>query len=465
MSIVAPPRAQGASRATADWAFVAAVVIGAVLRFWDLGHAAPSIDETYTALAAQLPLAEVIGHIDATDPHGPLPYLVLQPLAGQTSEVGVLRALSALASAAAVALFALWQRHRGVAGLVAVALFAVAPYQLAYGRQIRMYGLLSLGGVAAAYCATRWLQDPRRGWALGATAAALVVAYSHAVGVLLLAALLAVPVLRRTRAAWEFRVVVVSALAIFAVSWGAHTLTWSGRGVGYPTASPDWVAVVVNETIAAVPDNRWLIGALVVAGGVLLVQGGTEERTVWLALFVLPIVALTAASLERGVLVPRSLMPFAWGAPLALGAVAGYAFARSRVWGGVVVALLAVLSLGSVSAALFRDEGSGDVMARAQEVVGRDGVVVASDRWQHRSLVEWYGFASSGVPVGVDDGAVPGGTVLWDARSAPPDRFWLFGEEGVDAPELEPCGPVREIGVGFTVQCVEIGTVGSGDAS
>ena len=113
----------------------------------------------------------------------------------------------------------------------------------------------------------------------------------------------------------------------------------------------------------------------------------------------LPVVVLTLASLRRGVLVPRSLMPFAWGGPLALGALAGLACERSRAWGATVVVLLAVLCIPAVSTAVSRDEGTGVAMASVREVVGADGIVFMSDRWQHESLVEWYQFASLGTHI------------------------------------------------------------------
>ena len=325
--------------------FVVSVGVGTALRFWQLGQADLSIDEAYTALAARRSMADLIPHIDATDPHPPLAYLLLQPVAGITQDIGLLRSVSALASTLALVVMAIWQRSRGVAGLVATAVFALSPFQLAYGRQMRMYGLMALAGVVAAYSAERWLESSRRRWLVGAVGAGLVCAFSHAVGVVLLGALLLLPWTRRDRAAWELRAAVIGALAVFASLWGSHTLAWQGRDLGYPRASVEWISIVVNESIAAVPDNRWIVLAIAAIGGFLLLRRRDASSRVWVVLFVLPVVLLVVASLRRGVLIPKAMVPFSWGLPLAIGALCGEV-GRRRWPGGValvvVVALLVV---------------------------------------------------------------------------------------------------------------------------
>ena len=126
--------------------------------------AGPSIiDETYTALAVRLPIGSMLEHLDRTDPHPPLSYLLFKPVAVRTTDLGGLRATSAVASVLAVVVMALWLRDRGVTGVGAVLLFAIAPYQLVYGREMRMYGLLALGGVVAAAAAEAMVCWPALG--------------------------------------------------------------------------------------------------------------------------------------------------------------------------------------------------------------------------------------------------------------------------------------------------------------
>ncbi len=450
-------RADAGSRRTYDMALLALVVIGAALRLWDLGRTAPSIDETYSVLAARMPVGELLQRIDSTDPHGPLYYLILHPIASVTDGVGTLRMVSALLSIAAVVVMAVWQRRAGVAGLVATAVFALSPFQIFYARQMRMYGLLALAGVCAAWCAQRWLVDPRRRWVAGMAAAGVVAALSHATGVILLGALLLLPLLRRDRSSWELRAAVVASGSIFGLLWGAHAVRWSGASGLLPTADPNWLSIVLNEVVAPVPGNRWFLLPLLLAGSVVVVAARGSLARVWICLFVVPVAVLYLASMSRGVLVPKSLMPFAWGVPVALGALCGWVHQRSRIGAGVVVAVLALGLLPYASESMRSDEGSGAaVESLFASAAPGDGYAFATGRWQFESLLEWYGSVEGRRPLEMVE---PMGelTVYSPASEQRPPRVWFLAIADDQLPSgLRTCSDPVPHGV-FTAQCVETG--------
>jgi hypothetical protein len=447
-----------------DLGLVLAVVVGSVLRLWDLGRTPPITDEAYTLLALRLPVGEMIRHLDRTDPHPPLAYLLLRPFAAFTSDPASLRTVSAFASIGALVIMAIWRRRAGIAGLTAVALLAIAPFQLGYGREVRMYGLLCLAGVAAAWCTDRWLLSAKPGWAVGAIAAGTVVAFGHAAGVLMLLALLVVPLRRVDRAALQFRALNLAALVAFALLWGRHALHWSGASGNLPTASPGWAAIVVNELVAPAPDQRWLVVPIVLLGAILVVRRGGSLARVWLCLFAVPFGVLFLASLHRGVLVPRTLMPFSWAVPIALGAVVGWAWARSRSVGAAVVILLLVLVVPLVGPALEQGDGSsaaiGSVYAGAAPA---DGFAFAASAWQPDSLLRYYAEAA-GRPDLAPVAGVEGGMTVLAADGTPPPRVWYVAVAPAGPPEGSVrCGDTRTIGSGLTVTCLEFPVDGGSD--
>ena len=117
------------------WCFVGLVVVGAVLRFWGLGAATLSADESYSAVAAHQPVGRIWGFIVSTDPHPPLSYLVLSPFAHLWTSATMLRLPGWSAPCWRSWCSAWWQRHRGIAGVVATAVFALSPFLLEFARR------------------------------------------------------------------------------------------------------------------------------------------------------------------------------------------------------------------------------------------------------------------------------------------------------------------------------------------
>src|SRR5262249_38281851 len=142
---------------------------------------------------------------------------------------------SAVCSIAALALFAWWMRGRGRLGVVATALFAVSAFQIAHGREIRMYPELEVLGVGAAMIAESWLTRPRRWHARAIGVLALACLRLHVSGFLLGAGLLALAGRRTDPEAWRWRRALALALAAWAVLWGRSFLIQSQGG------HSDWI--------------------------------------------------------------------------------------------------------------------------------------------------------------------------------------------------------------------------------
>ncbi len=451
-----------ASPAIPWWVFAAVVLLAAVLHFGGLGTAGLTPDESYTAVASARPVGDLLAFIRETDPHPPLSYLLEKPALAVADSNAALRFLPALFSTLAVAAMAVWQRREGVAGLTATVLLAVAPEQLLYGRQARMYGLLVLAGVVVAWASCRWLAGASRRWGAVAAAAATVAALSHSTGFVLLAGLLLVPWLRRDREAWALRAMAGAGVVVTAVVFAPVALDRAGDRTFYPRTSLGWVTTTVNEQLAPVPAQKWLVIALLVVGGTLLIRRGGPQARVWLALFAAPLLGLVLVSFRVPLLLPKSVLSLSWGVVLALGALVGAAWKRLPVAGIAVAALLALLTVPYVAEARAKDEGAGR-MAATVSAQAVDGDVVAVRPENLGTLVEWQ--------LGRIEGRVlhpvttPWDvTVAWRVGAGPPTgRTWLvespdrvLSDVDADLDAGTSCGPERvPVGGEFLLSCLD----------
>lgn len=136
------------------------LAVGVGLRLIDIGRDALWYDEAFTAWLARLPLPAMLNAI-AGDVHPPLWYLI---------EWGMVRLFGASelvlrAPACAIAIINLWLAwlvasrmvSRRVA-LVATNIFVLAPFQIYYAQEARMYSLLQLAVLASVWAVLtrRW---------------------------------------------------------------------------------------------------------------------------------------------------------------------------------------------------------------------------------------------------------------------------------------------------------------------
>ncbi len=252
-----------------------------------------------------------------------------------------------------------------------------------------------------------------------------------------------------------FRGLCLIGLALFASSGASTRLHWSGVSGNLPLASPEWAGVVVNELVAPAPDQRWAVLPVLVAGAAVVVMRRDSMTRVWLVLFAVPFVILYLASLQRGVLVPRSLMPYSWAVPIVVGAVVGWVASRSRLMAGALVALLLVLVVPLVGPAMTRGDGSavgiGSVFADARP---DDGFAFEENAWQPDALLRYHAGAngrSSLAPLA----GVPDGLTVLAPDGAEPTRVWFVGVGAGGLPAgVRSCGETRSLGDHLTVTCV-----------
>ena len=148
---------------------IAVILLGFVLRFYQLGAQSLWYDETVSAFLARLSPTELILHT-ARDIHPPGYYLLLHFWANAAgySELS-LAYFSAFFGVLLIPLTYLLARfltNRTVA-IWAASLVAVAPYHIWYSQEVRMYTLGAAMGLIAAYCALKAVAKPgnSRYWA------------------------------------------------------------------------------------------------------------------------------------------------------------------------------------------------------------------------------------------------------------------------------------------------------------
>lgn len=430
------------------------VAVGVGLRLWRVDNRVFTPDESYTAIAVDRPLVDIPRFIADTDPHPPFFYVVAAPFQRLSRSEWALRLPSALCAIAALGLFAWWHRNRGWEGLLAVGLFAVAPFQLIFEARARMYGLLILAGVAAAWAADRWLDTRSRRWIVVAGVAALVAAFSQVTGILLAGALLLVPGLRRDRSAWEWRGTALAVIGVFGLLWGGTAIDVSGDSL-YARPGLKEVTITINEVLAPVPSNRWLVLPLIVIGAVALVLLWPRLGRVWLALVVAPAVAALVVSWHSSIFIPKTLAVASWGIPVALAAVAGAAARVRPLFGALVCALLVLLTVPYVSESLRDSEHTEGIVAATRAAVQPGDAVAAHPP---RTLIPWYldEYARSSTPL---DTSWPD-TVVWvPGDEAFSGRVWIV-DTLYAAPALEvdapSCGPDQVIDSVYRLRCVTL---------
>jgi len=166
-------------------------VLALGLRLYALGAESLWVDEVFTTrVVLDYSPAYILFRLPIQDPHPPLYYELLWLWTRVTgvSETSV-RALSALAGAASVPLvYAVADRlYDRRVGLVAALFFAVSPFYVWYGREARMYAVMTLLALASMYVMLGWLADEDGSWASRWTYAAVTtgLVYTHAFGALL----------------------------------------------------------------------------------------------------------------------------------------------------------------------------------------------------------------------------------------------------------------------------------------
>ncbi|MGZ6928091.1 MAG: glycosyltransferase family 39 protein [Acidimicrobiia bacterium] len=367
----------GRSRAT-GLLLVALVGAGAVLRLWHLGASRLNYDESFTAMAGRRPLGGLVAFLTAHDSHPPLDYLIHLPLARAGVSEFWFRMPSVVCSIGAVALLAWWLRDRPRVAIVATALMAFAPFQLAHGREARMYAELELIGVAIAFVADRWLRAPRRGHSVALGGLVLAGLLTHVSMFLLAAGLLALAGRRRDAAAWQWRGAVGAALVGWALVWAPAFVVQAqgGHSAWIPHTTP---GRLVHALGAAVTSATALMGLALVAalvGCALLVRQHDRLGRVVVCLYLVPVALGALAGLAAPVVIDRTFTLMAWAPIVAIAAVVAE-LSRRRAAAGAVVAILAVGAVALGAPAVVDAHTGPDTPLRVIAAHLRAGDVVA----------------------------------------------------------------------------------------
>lgn len=168
-----------------------ALLTGAATRLHGLASWSLWGDELFSVVSrADQPLAELVTFPLSIDPHPPLYYVLLHFwMEGFGNSVASVRLLSVVFSVAAIGLlFRLGtELFDDRVGLLAALLFALSPFHVHYGRMARMYSLFALLTIASWYGFVR-LRDESPGTTVGYVVATVLLLYTHAYGLFVLAA-------------------------------------------------------------------------------------------------------------------------------------------------------------------------------------------------------------------------------------------------------------------------------------
>jgi hypothetical protein len=421
------------------------VVLGVVLRVVWIARNGPSFDESFTAMAGRRSLGGVFDFLRASDSHPPLDYLLRLPLARAGASTLVLRLPSLVFTAGALALFAWWMRTRGPAGIVAVAVMAVSPFQIMYGGEARMYALLELLGVLTAMLAEAWIRDPRHWHAAAAGGLVLLGVFDHVSGFLLAGGLLTLGGLRQDREAWRWRAFVAGAVALWAVVWGTSFLKQVS------TTHASWIE---RTTIHSIPDAvsaqvtsqqgvALLVLAAVIGGIVVIVASDGVLGRVVLCCGVLPVVAAAVIGCFAPFFIDRTITVAAWVPCLAVGMVVDRGWRRSPVMGVAIAVLVGALVLPATLVFMDRHWEYDEAVDHLLAVV-RPGDVVATVPDWYGPLVDWrVGVQEfeAARPVHVDE--LPEAHAILLGNRATTGRAWVlsFAGDHRTFPGMAHCAP------------------------
>jgi uncharacterized membrane protein len=439
----------------------AAVVLGVVARWWALGASGLTFDEAFTAAYSRLPVVDIPSALRANDSHPPLDYLIRHLFVGPHSEL-VLRAPSAVFSTLALVLVTVWMRRRSWFGVGVVALFALSPFQLLYGREARMYALMTLLGVAVAMLGERWLRgDHRVGVAVAVGVLVAVACLDHAGGLFLAAGVAVLPGLSRYREAWWWRAAPVAGVAVWAVLWAPSFLDQATVSTAswVPLTSPNTAADVISGLATFTEGTRWIVAPLVLAGVVCTWVLDRVLGRLVVALFVVPFGLLAFTGLHFHVLLPRTLAASAWAVPVVLASLVAWLWGQRMVLGVAVAVLVVVMTLRSLPRAVDYDEGTSAAVARGlASVPPGDGLMVHPRWWW--PLATWNG-AGGGIR-GDEPPTVLNGVDGWywvRPGAEPTGRTWVLGPASyrLDTSRWPSCGPLEPLGDDWELSCVVTG--------
>ena len=346
---------------------VAALLVGAFCRFWDLTGPSLFIDEGFVFHIAEHAPREILHLVAYTDFHPPLFYLVTHSLMASLHwPLWTYRYLTSGFSLIGIA--ATWAIARRCFGDVAAAVAAMAvalqPALIEFDRLYRMYAVLVALGALSWWLLLRAIDARGRArlwWWLGYAVAAVTLPYVQYIGALVVASQGAFA-LTRIRQAWPALVAgVLAAIALIPWAW-AVKVQYPNGGYVIRLNSPDfsWPHVIRASVAYGLPID-WMLkpsfdlifSALVMA---VLIAGLYLGRKTVLPFWVAPIVLQVVASLITGkdLVIPRYLYVYVPAFCIAFGAVvSALVHTKLRVLGAAIVVIYVGLSAISIYDLIF----------------------------------------------------------------------------------------------------------------
>ncbi|MDQ6767296.1 MAG: glycosyltransferase family 39 protein [Candidatus Eremiobacteraeota bacterium] len=344
----------------------AAVLVGAVCRFWDLTGPSLFIDEGFVFHISEHAPREILQLVAYGDFHPPLFYLISHFLMSHLHwPLWDYRYFTSAFSLLGIA--ATWAIARRCFGdtAAAVAAFALAlePALIEFDRLYRMYAILTALGAVSWWLLLRasTAQGKAWPWWIAYGLAAVTLPYVHYVGALVVASqgLYALTGLRRMWPALACGL--VAALALVPWLW-AIKVQYPNGGLVIRLDSPEFSwPHVIRSTIAYGLPIDWMIKpafdlTFSVVVGILGLAGIYLGRKTLLPFWFLPVVVQVVASFATGkdLVIPRYLYVDVPAFCIGFGAlVAALAQTRFRVLGAALVATYIGLSIMSVYDLIF----------------------------------------------------------------------------------------------------------------
>ncbi len=349
------------------WGLIAALLIGAFLRFWQLQAQSQFLDEAFTTAAAALPTGQLLQFLAQHDAHPTLFYLLAHVAVTTLHEAPTwYRWLTApIGLLTIVATWGLGRRLAGdVAATVAALFVATAPTMLLFDRMFRMYGL-HVALVTTSFWLLLAAQDAT-GKRRVLLWSAYVVVTAAMPSVLYLGALVVacqgVYALFDLRGRWP--VLAAGALAVLALVpwiWGIRE-QWPQAGYSAGTTIM-WGWSLARTLLGYCLPVGWyaapgfdvgftLVALAVLAAGVIVLRGGP------FALFLAPVALQLALALafHRNLIYGRYLIYVIPAYAIAFGAVCARLLASPARVGGALLAAAALAVNGVADTDLLVDK-------------------------------------------------------------------------------------------------------------
>lgn len=438
-----PPTAR--RRAPVGSWLIVVVAVGAGIRLWHIGASRFSYDEAFTAMAGRLPVGGLLDFITRHDSHPPVDYLIHAPFARAGVSEFWFRFPSAVMSIAAVALLAWWMRRRGPIAIYATAVMALTPFQIAHGRDARMYAELELVGVAVGMLTEAWLLRPRARHALLLGALVFAGLLTHVSMFLLAAGLLVVPGIRRDRAAWQWRGAIAGGGLAWAAVWGTHFVIQAqgGHSSWIPSTTPATLTTAIGRLLTF--ETTFVLAAVIVTviGAVVLVRTDRRLGRVWIGCFVVPVVVGAIAGRFEPVVLDRTFTLMAWAPVVAVAFALDAVVRRHQVIGAVAFAGVVAVTVPSALGVITGHNGP-DTPLRLLERRVRPGDIVAVRPLSKAPELQWsFGVQTNSSTRRVRVPGQPRAFGIRVGHHRPSGRTWLldWNAPNTAAGHRSDCGP------------------------